>query len=95
MVVVGSNRTGAELRKKPRQPFHYRASILTPSDPTPRSCSIADISETGAKVSVEIEHELPDQFILFLTPNGATRRLCQVIWRNGLTVGVRFIRGDE
>jgi hypothetical protein len=95
MVVVGNYRAGAELRKKPRQPFHYRASFLTPSDPTPRSCSIADISETGAKVTAETDGELPDQFILLLTPNGATRRLCQVIWRNGLTVGVRFIHGDE
>jgi hypothetical protein len=33
---------------------------------------------------------LPDRFFLLLTPNGAAHRRCRLIWRDGLTFGVKF-----
>ena len=93
--MTGNYRSGAELRQKARQQFHYRASILVDNDPTPRSCAIADISESGAKVSLDTAAELPEQFVLLLTSTGSARRLCNVVWRTGTTVGVKFIRGDD
>jgi hypothetical protein len=92
MVIIGNYRAGRELRKKRRQPFHYRASIFLENDPVPRPCSIADISESGAKVTFEGADELPERFILLLTRSGSTRRLCRMVWRDGSTVGVEFVR---
>jgi PilZ domain len=79
----------SELRKKPRRQFHYHARILIQGD-KPFACAISDISETGARIQLEDERELPDRFILLLTPNGDARRHCRMVWRHGLFVGVEF-----
>ncbi|MFZ0422382.1 MAG: PilZ domain-containing protein [Xanthobacteraceae bacterium] len=90
MVVVGNFRNRAELRKKPRRAFHYNARIVTGGDPPAIVCSIADISEIGARLTLESEAEVPDEFVLLLTPTGMPRRNCRVIWRDGLALGVEF-----
>jgi PilZ domain len=90
MVVVGNFRNRAEFRKKPRRQFHYNASILTDGNKSPSPCAISDISESGARLQLESEFELPERFILLLTKSGEARRHCRVVWRNGLFVGVEF-----
>ena len=90
MVVVGSFRTRAELRKKPRRQFHYTARIVADQAAEPIPCSIADISELGARLTMEHDHEVPESFVLLLTANGAAHRHCRVVWRTGLTLGVEF-----
>jgi hypothetical protein len=90
MVVVGNFRNQAELRRKPRRHFHYNASVLIDATSSPRPCSISDISETGARIMLESECELPERFILLLTPSGEARRHCRLVWRSGLSAGVEF-----
>jgi len=90
MVVVGNFRNRAELRKKPRRQFHYNAKILIDKKTPPIACTIVDISESGARLSLERDEELPQTFVLLLTVNGGARRHCRVVWRTGLTVGVAF-----
>jgi hypothetical protein len=90
MVVSGNYRNRAELRKKPRQQFHYNAKIVTDGKEPARKCTISDISQTGARIVLETDSELPDRFLLLLTKNGEARRRCRVIWRTGMTVGVKF-----
>ena len=90
MVVIGNFRNRAELRKKPRRQFHYDAKILKDKDTPPLACSISDVSESGARLRLASEVELPDTFWLLLTANGQAHRHCRVIWRDGLTVGVKF-----
>jgi hypothetical protein len=90
MVAVGSFRKHAELRKQPRRQFHYNARIVTDGKTPPIACSIADISQTGARLALQHDEELPDTFILLLTANGGARRACRVVWREGQTVGVEF-----
>ena len=80
----------AELRTKPRRNFHYNASILIDATSEPCPCAIADISATGARIVLEAECELPERFILLLTPSGDARRHCRLVWRNGLAAGVEF-----
>jgi PilZ domain len=90
MVAVGNSRNRAELRKRPRRHFHYDAKILNGKDAPVLGCTISDISESGARLNLEADAELPDTFVLLLTRNGRARRHCRVIWRDGLTVGVKF-----
>jgi hypothetical protein len=80
----------SELRAKSRRHFHYNASVLIDATTSPRPCSISDISETGARIMLESECELPERFILLLTPSGEARRHCRLVWRNGLSAGVEF-----
>lgn len=90
MVAVGNFRNRAELRKKPRRPFHYNAAIVTADAQRSLLCHIADISESGARIVLESECELPERFVLLLTRKGEARRRCRLVWRDGLTIGVAF-----
>lgn len=85
-----SHQGQSELRRKPRRPLHYRARILLSKKGQPRSCSIEDISESGARIVLQKDEELPNRFLLLLSPRGAAR-LCREVWRNELTVGVEFL----
>jgi PilZ domain len=90
MVAAGKERPHTELRKKPRRQFHYTARIIIDDNATPVACSIADISDLGARLRLAGEIELPETFWLLLTAKGNARRRCRTIWRDGLIVGVAF-----
>jgi hypothetical protein len=87
---MSGNRNRAEQRKRPRQPFHYAAKIMTDGAQSPRACTISDVSHIGARLVLDTDVELPDRFLLLLTANGGARRRCRVVWRAGVTVGVEF-----
>jgi hypothetical protein len=57
-------------------------------------CVLWDISEGGARIAAAHGNALPDVFGLFLTKDGKSRRFCQVVWRRGSQLGVRFV-ADE
>ncbi len=90
MAAAERSRDGTELRRKPRRQFRYRAKILTSEKGTPRVCSIIDISEIGARIVLARDEELPRRFLLLLSSQGGARRICRLVWRRGLTVGVEF-----
>jgi PilZ domain len=89
MAATGKSRAHTELRKKPRRAFHYSACIVT-TDKKPHLCSIADISETGARIVLAQDCELTDHFVLLLSRGGQARRHCRLVWRDGLALGVAF-----
>jgi hypothetical protein len=62
-----------------------------------RACQIEDISETGAKLSVESSIEgLPlKEFFLVLSSTGTAFRRCELAWVNGDNLGVYFKRAGE
>jgi hypothetical protein len=90
MAAVGNNRPRTESRKTPRRQFHYTARIIADDNSPPIVCSIADISELGARLCLKRETELPETFWLLLTASGGARRQCRTIWRDGLIIGVAF-----
>ena len=61
---------------------------------TIRACTVLDISELGAKLAVDTPHDLPDSFMLLLTPSGHPARRCRVAWRSDEHVGVAFEAED-
>lgn len=50
----------------------------------------SDVSDSGARLIVDEEGELPDKFILLLNKSGEARRVCRLVWRDGKTLGVEF-----
>jgi hypothetical protein len=92
VVVVGNFRDQAELRRHRRQTLRYAASVLVDQNGTTLPCSISDISESGARLLLQQDAELPEKFILLLTPQGDPRRICQLAWRDGKVLGVRFLQ---
>lgn len=94
MVAAGSDRKQRELRKKPRRLLHYRARIVLDKNGKLRPCSIADISESGARIVLDTSEALPKRFLLLLASRGGIRE-CRQVWRDELTLGVEFLAGNR
>jgi hypothetical protein len=53
-------------------------------------CTVRDVSATGARVRVEGSVSAPDTFELIIDIDGFEAN-CEVVWRKGSDVGVRFL----
>jgi hypothetical protein len=62
-----------------------------------RECIVEDISETGAKLTVEgsIEGLNLKEFFLLLSSTGLAYRRCELAWVNGDQVGVNFLKQEN
>lgn len=57
---------------------------------------VANISESGAKLILPDQIEVPDRFMLLLSSRFGPRRICSVVWRTKDEIGVRFFpTGDK
>jgi len=57
-----------------------------------RPCVVQDISSAGARITADQASALPDTLRLAFARDARTGRNCQVVWRRGNSIGVRFIR---
>ncbi|MGJ5040503.1 MULTISPECIES: PilZ domain-containing protein [unclassified Bradyrhizobium] len=59
-----------------------------------RNCTIEDVSETGAKLTVEgsVEGLHLKEFFLLLSSTGLAYRRCELAWVNGDQIGVTFLK---
>jgi hypothetical protein len=63
-----------------------------------RDCKMEDVSETGAKLTVEgsVEGLHLKEFFLLLSSTGLAYRRCELSWVNGDQIGVNFLKlGDK
>ena len=56
-----------------------------------RECSLLDVSPAGAKVIVQDGSGIPERFELAFFQALDKRRKCEVIWRRGKMLGIRFV----
>jgi hypothetical protein len=80
-----------EQRKTKRTHRRQAAWVVLDGGSAKISCVLWDISEGGARLAAAHGNALPDVFGLFLTKDGKSRRFCQVAWRRGSQLGVRFV----
>jgi hypothetical protein len=57
-----------------------------------RPCVVQDMSSTGAKLTVDDPNPLPARLRLAFSRDARTGRNCEVVWRRGKAVGIRFVR---
>lgn len=59
-----------------------------------RSCVLLDISATGAKIEVEgtIDVLQAKEFFLLLSSTGLAFRRCELVWIDGCSAGIRFVK---
>ena len=57
-----------------------------------RQCVVADISSTGARITLDEAVALPATLRLAFSRDARTGRTCQVVWRRGKSAGVKFVR---
>ena len=62
-----------------------------------RECIVEDISELGAKLTIEgtIEGLNLKEFFLLLSSTGLAYRRCELAWVNGDQVGVNFLKPEN
>src|ERR1044072_355090 len=88
-----------ERRKGERITFErgFNAHMMGIDGTWRRDCTMEDISETGAKLTVEgsVEGLNLKEFFLLLSSTGLAYRRCELAWINGDQVGATFLKHAE
>jgi hypothetical protein len=80
----------SDRRRSRRYAINRIAKFQQDAYALPRDCMISDLSDHGARLFAE-NVEIPDQFSLLISDNDrGLRRQCQVVWRLGGELGVKF-----
>jgi len=69
----------------------YQSAWITAYGLTNYECRLNNLSRSGAELVVEVANVLPSRFEIALVPNSARMRLCEVVWRQRRTIGIKFI----
>jgi PilZ domain len=87
--------SGAERRLSKRVVFEHPvpAQLMAIDGTWRRECTIEDVSDSGAKLSVgsSIEGLQLAEFFLVLSSTGLAYRRCKLAWVNGDQIGVIFL----
>jgi hypothetical protein len=72
----------------------HAATIMAIDGTWGRPCTMLDVSDTGARLSIDgsIEGLRMSEFFLVLSSVGKAYRRCQLSWVNGNQVGVAFLK---
>ena len=86
----------AERRKGDRVTFErgIPAHMMGIDGTWRRDCVMEDVSETGAKLTIEgsVEGLHLKEFFLLLSSTGLAYRRCELAWVNGDQIGVTFLK---
>jgi PilZ domain len=80
-----------KLKREVRRRRHQSAWIAFDGEATARECRVSDVSQNGAKIVVDVGTEIGTRFGLALVPNHPKRQRCEVVWRRGRTIGIKFV----
>lgn len=81
----------SENRKTARHWLRRRAMVVLNASKQPIKCTIFDLSDGGARVGIErVSAAIPQYFTLVLFEDRSVQRDCEVVWRDGRSVGVKF-----
>ena len=79
----------SENRSAPRRRVLKRARIVFQRGNCTMGCQILNVSDTGALLIPADIMLCPKEFVL--KPDVGERRCCEVVWRKGTQVAVRFV----
>jgi len=88
-----AKRSAGEKRRMRRHPLRYTAWVAVGDETPAKGCTVADVSETGARLELESPGDLPKEFWLLLSRDGKVRRRCELVWQTGEQVGARYLIG--
>ncbi|MGY3615065.1 PilZ domain-containing protein [Bradyrhizobium sp. USDA 10063] len=78
-------------KREARKSMHQPGWITLEGGFAARPCVVQDMSSTGAKVTINDPNTLPGKLRLAFSRDARTGRPCEVVWRRGRTVGVKFV----
>jgi hypothetical protein len=84
---------GAKDKKRDvRKSVQQAAWIVLDGGFAARSCTVVDLSATGAKLRTDDPDAVHTKLRLAFSRDGRNGRACEVVWRRGSTMGVKFKR---
>ena len=75
-----------------RKSLHQPGWITLEGGFAARQCVVKDLSATGAKLTIDDPNSLPAKLRLAFSRDARTGRPCEVVWRRGKSVGIKFVR---
>ena len=91
MAFFQSQQPAQKERRRAERLVINRITTLRSERGTPRPCMITNISKDGARLFSD-DVVVPPEFDLMITDT--LERRCQVVWRLGGEIGVKFINGE-
>ena len=82
----------ANKKREPRKSLQQPGWITFEGGFAARPCVVQDMSSTGAKIRIDDPNMLPAKLRLAFSRDARTGRSCEVVWRRGKLVGVKFVR---
>jgi hypothetical protein len=83
---------GATKKREARKSLSQPGWITLDGGFAARPCVVQDMSSTGAKITIQDPNVLPARLRLAFARDARTGRNCEVVWRRGSSVGVKFVR---
>ncbi len=83
------------MRQERRDKVDRPAWISVGDNQPLRKCIVVDISDSGAKLTVDSVDDLPEIFSLWLSRHGHLRYGCRIVWSGQNKIGVQFSSGQE
>lgn len=77
--------------RKARRRVQCEAWLAPEADFALRPCTVVDLHDEGAQLKVDSAERLPNRFTLTFTRASRAGRRCEVRWRRGRAVGVKFV----
>jgi hypothetical protein len=82
----------ANKKRDARKSLHQPGWITLEGGFAARPCVVKNLSSSGAKVTINDPNSLPAKLRLAFSRDARTGRNCEVVWRRGGTVGIKFVR---
>jgi PilZ domain len=79
-------------KRDSRKSLHQAGWLTLEGGFAARPCVVQDLSASGAKVTIDDSNTLPAKLRLAFSRDARTGRACEVVWRRGKSVGVKFVR---
>jgi hypothetical protein len=79
-------------KREARKSVHQSGWITLDGGFAARRCMVHDLSSSGAKITVEDASVLAGNLRLAFSRDAKTGRRCEVVWRRGKSLGVKFVR---
>jgi hypothetical protein len=80
-----------EKRQSPRHRVDFPAWIDLGDGAQARTCRLWDVSDAGARITVDQPNDVPAEFSLIISLDGTLRRRCRVIWRSDEQIGACYV----
>ena len=79
-------------KREVRKSLHQPGWITLEGGFAARPCVVRDLSTSGAKITIDDPNSRPAKLRLAFSRDARTGRSCEVVWRRGKVVGIKFVR---